>query len=116
MKLMNLMRKAFTSADYSVKAALGAAGETRPVPPRTYSRWNRNPMNAHIPLGPGDRVLPSGQIVAPDQPLPPGERLVVNEWTAGNIGEDYGPAASASSEIGAEFFAARQALADRRRQ
>ena len=73
MKLLDRMKKAFTTADHAVKAIVGA-----PEAPRTYGRWNRNPMNADQPLRPGDVVLPSGQVVAADAPLPPGERIALD--------------------------------------
>jgi hypothetical protein len=85
MKLIAVMKKAFTRADYAVKAALEHPSETRRAGIQTYSRWNRSPANAALPLRPGDKVLPSGQVVAADAPPPPGERLAVNEWAVGNF-------------------------------
>lgn len=114
MKLIAVMKKAFTRADYAVKTALGTTEETRPAP-STYSRWNRSPANAGLPLKAGDVVLPSGQVVAKDAPPPPGERLVADDWTTGNIEFGYESAPPTQAEgPSADFFAQRQSLADRR--
>ncbi|HEY0875619.1 MAG TPA: hypothetical protein VGD94_19235 [Vicinamibacterales bacterium] len=81
MKLLDRMKKAFTTADHAVKAIVGA-----PEAPRTYGRWNRNPMNADQPLQPGDVVLPSGQVVSPDSAPPPGERIALDPFASS---DDY---------------------------
>lgn len=115
MRLIEVMKKAFTRADYAAKAALEHPGETRRAGIQTYSRWNRSPANAALPLRPGDMVLPSGQVVAKDAPPPPGERLVVNEWAAGNVDQEYAAAPSTEADGPTpDLFAARQALANRR--
>jgi hypothetical protein len=78
-----------------------------------YSRSNPNPAWGDKRPGRADRIDGS-QVVAPDSAPPPGERIALDEWTAGNIADDCTPNTTESNAIGADFFAARQAFADRR--
>src|SRR5262245_38731621 len=101
MKLIDLVRKAFGTAEAEAFRPTEARTEAMP----TYSRHRPNPAWGDKRPSGGDRVV--GRQVVGDGPVPPGERIALNEWTAGNI-------ESRSNEIGADFFAAWQALANRR--
>jgi hypothetical protein len=76
----------------------------------TYSRRNPNPSWGDKRPGPGDRVV-GRQIVAPDSAPPPGETIL---GVAGALAFDRELASAPADAIGADFFAARQSLADRR--
>lgn len=112
MKLIELMKRAFAKADDGIRAAFEAPEETnaRRAGLPKYSRHQRNPAWGDRAPGPGDRVV-GRQVVAPDSAPPPGERFTWNEWS---VVEDYSTNGEPSNVIGAEFYAARQALVDRR--
>jgi hypothetical protein len=102
--------------DDRARAAFEAPEETnaRRAGMPTYSRRNPNPAWGDRKLGPGDRVV--GRQVVSEGDRPFGQTISSAEWSAGNFDQEYASASSTSSEIGADFFAARQALADRRRR
>jgi hypothetical protein len=72
-----LLARLFAKAGDAAQALVESPVETnarRAGMPR-YSRRYRHPANAHVPLGPADRVLPSGQVVGPDTQRPFGGLL-----------------------------------------
>jgi hypothetical protein len=115
MKLFDIVRRAFAKADDGIKAAFESPNETnaRRAGLPSYSRHFPNPAWGDKRPGNGDRVV--GRQVVSDGPRPFGETISGGAWTAGNFDQEYASAPATHGEIGADFFAARQALADRKR-
>jgi hypothetical protein len=113
-KLTDIVKRAFAKADDRIQAAFETPEETnaRRAGVPTYSRHVPNPAWGDKRPESGDRVV--GRQVVSEGPRPFGEVVSVGAW-AGDFGREYAAAESESSAIGADFFAARQALADRKR-
>ena len=112
MKLIEIVKRAFARADDEIKAAFETPRETsaRRAGLPTYSRHNPNPAWGDKRPGPGDRVV--GRQVVGDGPRPFGETV----WTGGDFEREYASATPTEAQgITADFYAARQALADRKR-
>jgi hypothetical protein len=100
--------------DDRMQAALETAEETnaRRAGMPTYSRQNPNPAWGGYRPGPGDRVV--GRQVVSEGGRPFGQ-TILGAAAEMEFGRVFAPEPSnASAEIGADFFAARQSLADRR--
>jgi hypothetical protein len=111
MKLWDIVKGAFAKADDAVQAVVATAERRVGLP--SYSRHNPNPAWGDKRPSAGDRVV--GRQVVSEGPRPFGETISGGEWAAGNFDQEYAAAPPASDDVGAHFFAARQALADRKR-
>jgi hypothetical protein len=109
---LHVLKRILGKADDRIQAGFETREETeaRRAGLPTYSRHNPNPAWGDKRPGPGDRVV--GRQVVGDGPRPLGE----TEWTSGDFEREYASDTSTEAQaITADFFAARQALADRKR-
>ena len=112
MRLFDIVRRTFAKAEDVLHAALETHEETtaRRAGMPTYSRHEPNPSWGKQRPGPGDRVV--GRQVVRDGRRPPGQTI---GGAIAALGFEHEYASGASDAIGGDFFAARQALADRKR-